>query len=144
MLVIFFSRRSSTAWVRTTWRRVQRATTSARPMWPRSVWHIATRPCAMSSTSSRRDWRLSKHSQIETHLYCDVDKFLNVFFTATVKEINQRNWPSNTLMLSPLEDETFLIIVFTVHHVHILSNCLVHYNMCIPYGENIMYENARK
>lgn len=57
------SRRRSTSWVKTTWRKVRRATTSVRAMWPRSVWHIAMKPCAMSSTSSRRAWRLSKHCQ---------------------------------------------------------------------------------
>lgn len=72
------SRRRSTSWVRTTWRRVQRATTSARPMWPRSVWHIALRPCAMSSTSSRRAWRPSKHSEI--HLTPGQNLTLRLFF----------------------------------------------------------------
>lgn len=47
-------RRSATSWVRITSKRVQRATTSAKPTCPRSVWRTAMRPCATSSTSSRR------------------------------------------------------------------------------------------
>lgn len=68
-------RRRTTSWVRITWKRVQRATTSVRPMWPRSVWHIAMRPCSTSSTSSRRAWRPNKH-------------FPCLFFTATLKQAN--------------------------------------------------------
>lgn len=60
--ILPFARRRSTSWGMTTLRRVPRATTSARPTWPRSVWRIAMRRCATSSTLSRRasktEWRL--------------------------------------------------------------------------------------
>lgn len=60
--ILPFARRRSTSWGLTTLRRVPRATTSARPTWPRSVWRIAMRRCATSSTLSRRasktEWRL--------------------------------------------------------------------------------------
>ena len=76
-------RRRLVSWVLITWRKDLKEMISARPTWHRFVWPIATRHCAMSLTSSRRVWSLTRHTyahkQTHSHTHSHTDEHKHIF-----------------------------------------------------------------